>query len=179
MYKLNIREGLVQRVQFLYLEKSRIVYLLFILDGVFVHLYQVPTKFRQAGVEIASQPNLVSVVVKHFEWFEWDVQRNYLYIIQQPKINASPQNRAVEQTKEKPYMLQCYHFDKAYRVIWEVPLTMNLSDIPSIYQSRNPGYYKGFYHRACTKASRYLHMVRLNGVSFIKNFLSTNFFEII
>ena len=205
LYKLTIREGIVQRVQFLYVDKSRIVYLLFFLEGLFVHLYQVPTRHRQGGVEITAQPNLVSVVVKQFLWFEWDRQRSCLYVLQKSKQqnnlstssgDLSHQNSPsgnkyqckTSESKLKHCVLQCYHFpDKAYRQTWEIPLLFHITRPPSPSSanlsgsqsspspspspaSSEPSFYHGLDHRARSSFSRYIHLVRLNGVCSFPSF---------
>ena len=94
MYKLSIKNPDVQKVQFLYTEKSRIVYLLFFLEGSFVHLYQVPIRQHKKGVEITTQPNLVSIVVKHHIWSEWDANKNSLYVLQKNLIDQPEELRS-------------------------------------------------------------------------------------
>lgn len=172
-YKMKIRKGVVQRVQFLYIRKPGMFYLLFFFDKLFVHLYQIPTKQKRlSGVEITAHPNLVKVIAKHFVWCEWDIHRNYLFVLQ--KINRT-ESRTVDspvktsksdQVKVSRCLLKCLFIpDKTYDEVWEIPLKATLVD--EIPDDCLPKFYYGLDHRAQAPESRYFHMIKLAGVSIL------------
>jgi len=173
-YKMKIRKGIVQKVQFLYIRKPGMFYLLFFFDKLFVHLYQIPTKQkRNSGVEITAHPNLVKVIAKHFVWYEWDIHRNYLYILQKIKKTPNlPQETKTEATSTSSEavvyrcVLKCLFIpDKTYDEQWEIPLKITLvDDLPELCGTK---FYYGLDHRAQAPSSRFMHIIRLGGNAFV------------
>jgi hypothetical protein len=172
VYKLSICLPIVQRVQFLTTENIGVVYLLFFLEGKMIHLYQVPFKrYQNNRVEITSQPNLLSYVVKTYVWSQWDPHKNYLYIIQ--KVDADSQlyfqdssDARASNSRYRTYVLKLFEIpDRSFKLLWEIPLRMKLS-IPKLYNqlSRANHYFWGSDHRASNPISRLIQIVQMEGV---------------
>ena len=86
-YSLNVISREFQRVQFCPVDKvssrTRTSFFVFILDNVFIHLYQIAMKKRDRapGFKIFAQPMLQTQLFKHFLWYQWDVESGHLYVI--------------------------------------------------------------------------------------------------
>lgn len=112
-YRLNVRSQLVQNVQFL-VSKGGITLFLFVIEGMFIRLYQMHSRKRSGGgVKITAQPLLLSEIVKKFQWYQWDALEEKLYVL------------TVQGT------LRCFSFPKKEKLQFECPL--NVPSIPSAY----------------------------------------------
>lgn len=78
-YRLNVRSQLVQRVQFI---TSKTTLFLFMIEGMFIRLYQMHSRKRMAGgVKITAQPVLLSEIAKKFLWYHWCSKSQKLYLL--------------------------------------------------------------------------------------------------
>lgn len=103
-YRLNVRSQLVQHVQFLQ-SKSGVTLFLFVIEGMFIRLYQMHSRKRLGGgVKITAQPLLLSEIVKKFAWYQWDAAEERLYVV-------TPGGA-----------LRCYSFPKKEKLQFECPL---------------------------------------------------------
>ena len=139
-----------------------------------IHLYQVPIRRHgNNGVEIITQPNLVSFVVKNYVWSEWEPHKNYLYVLQKLDVDPAHYYGETEQSRANPhyrmYILKLFEIpDRSFKLLWELPLKMKLS-IPKFY-SQKYFFYRGVDHRVSTAISRLIHLVQLDGVNFFNFF---------
>ena len=78
-YRLNVRSQLVQRVQFI---NSKTTLFLFMIEGMFIRLYQMHSRKRMAGgVKIVAQPVLLSEITKKFKWYDWCSRTQRLFVL--------------------------------------------------------------------------------------------------